>query len=318
MNLQPLTASAVDPCASASSVSIVIPTRNRCATLALCLNALPAGAREAPSLEVIVADDCSSDDTRKTVEEFRDASGWKVIYLRQERPMGANAARNAALDVAAGETIVFIDDDVLVTEGWLGKLLAGLSNECPVVSGPVQLTLEGPIVGRHREEISSYLSEILSPPHGRRGEIVPAACNMAAYRSVFDRARFDETVRPPVEENDWLERAGVQAGICPGCPRVAPQGTGRSESAPNPGRRLARGERRRLVASRPHQDSVRRAPRSRKTFAANFTPSFWARRIKRLLGRRGDRSRRIVSGSGSGGLGQTAPGAPELAMMNWR
>jgi glycosyltransferase involved in cell wall biosynthesis len=213
MNLEPVAANAVDPCPSASSVSIVIPTRNRCATLTLCLNALPAGTREVPSLEVIVADDCSSDDTRRRVEEFRNASGWKVIYLRQERPMGANAARNAALNVAGGETIVFIDDDVLVTQGWLYKLLAGLSKECPVVSGPVQLTLEGPIVGRHREEISSYLSEILSAPHGRRGEIVPAACNMAAYRSVFNRARFDETVRPPVEENDWLERAGVKAGF---------------------------------------------------------------------------------------------------------
>jgi hypothetical protein len=36
---------------------------------------------------------------------------------------------------------------------------------------------------------------------------------MAAYRWVFDRARFDEKVRPPVEENDWLERAGVRAGF---------------------------------------------------------------------------------------------------------
>ena len=208
MNLEPLAANAVDPCPSASSVSIIIPTRNRCATLTLCLNALPAGTREVPSLEVIVADDCSSDDTRKAVEEFRDASGWKVIYLRQERPMGANAARNAALNVAGGETIVFIDDDVLVTEGWLYKLLAGLSKECPVVSGPVQLTLEGPMVRRHREEISSYLSEILSPPHGRRGEIVPAACNMAAYRSVFNRARFDETVRPPSKRTTgWNEPA---------------------------------------------------------------------------------------------------------------
>lgn len=213
MNPEPLTANAVDACASASSVSIIIPTRNRCATLSLCLNALPAGTREVPSLEVIVVDDRSTDDTRKTVEAFRDASGWRVIYLRQERPMGANAARNAALNVAAGEIIVFIDDDVLVTEGWLGKLLAGLSEKCPVVSGPIQLTLEGPIVGRHRHEISSYLSEILSPPHGRRGEIVPAAGNMAAYRSVFNRARFDETLRPPVEENDWLERAGVRAGF---------------------------------------------------------------------------------------------------------
>ena len=174
-----------------------------------------------------------------------------MIYLRQERPMGANAARNAALNVAGGETIVFIDDDVLVTEGWLCKLLAGFSKKCPVVSGPVQLTLEGPIVGRHREEISGYLSEILSPPHGRRGEIVPAACNMAAYRSVFDRARFDETVRPPVEENDWLERAGLRRDLSMmlGCGTTR---HGKNKPAPNAGWRLARGKRRRLVASRPH------------------------------------------------------------------
>ena len=48
MNLEPLTANAVDPRPSESSVSIIIPTRNRCATLALCLNALPAGTREVP------------------------------------------------------------------------------------------------------------------------------------------------------------------------------------------------------------------------------------------------------------------------------
>ena len=213
MNGDPLTTNITETYSHASSISIIIPTRNRSAILAVCLDALPAGIRDLPCPEVIVADDCSSDETRKAVQEFRNASGWKVIYLRQERPMGANAARNAALNVAGGETIVFIDDDVLVTEGWLCKLLAGLSKECPVVSGPVQLTLEGPIVGRHREEISNYLSEILSPPHGRRGEIVPAACNMAAYRSVFDHARFDESIRPPVEENDWLERAGVKAGF---------------------------------------------------------------------------------------------------------
>ena len=213
MNREPLITTTGDTCSADSSVSIIIPTRNRCAVLALCLTALPAGALGVASLEVIVVDDCSSDNTRKTVDEFRNASGWKVLYLRQEHPRRANAARNAALRVAGGEIIVLIDDDVLVTEGWLCKLLAGLSEECPVVSGPVQLALEGSIVGRHREEISSCLSEILSPPHGWRGEIVPVACNMAAHRSVFDRARFDESVRPPVEENDWLERAGVHAGF---------------------------------------------------------------------------------------------------------
>jgi len=215
MTLESLDANTENTRHGGLSVSIVIPTRNRAASLRQCLAALPASACGLQSLELIVVDDCSGDGTHKVVDDFRSATGWQVRCLSQERPMGANAARNAALQAASGEVIVFIDDDVLVTDGWLCKLLAGLSKECPVVSGPVRLTLEGPLAGRHREEISSYLSEILSAPHGPRGEVVPAACNMAAYRSVFDRARFDENVRPPVEENDWLERAGVNAGFVP-------------------------------------------------------------------------------------------------------
>jgi glycosyltransferase involved in cell wall biosynthesis len=194
-------------------VSIIIPTRNRAAILARCLATLPAGARGLEFPEVIVVDDCSNDDTSKAVDEFSNTTGWQVRYLRQDHPLGANAARNAALQVAQGELIVFIDDDVLVTEGWLRKLLAGLSEQSPVVSGPVRLMTDGPIPGKHREEVSSYLSEVLVPVRGLQGEIVPVACNMAAYRWVFDRAYFDEKVRPPVEENDWLERTGVRAGF---------------------------------------------------------------------------------------------------------
>jgi len=194
-------------------VSIIIPTRNRAAILARCLAALPAGARGLEVPEVIVVDDCSNDDTSQAVDEFSNTIGWQVRYLRQDHPLGANAARNAALRVAQGELLVFIDDDVLATEGWLRQLLAGLSEQFPVVSGPVRLMTDGPIPGKHREEVSSYLSEVLVPVRGLQGEIVPVACNMAAYRWVFDRAYFDEKVRPPVEENDWLERTGVRAGF---------------------------------------------------------------------------------------------------------
>jgi glycosyltransferase involved in cell wall biosynthesis len=194
-------------------VSIIIPTRNRAAILARCLAALPDSARGLESPEVIVADDYSNDDTSKTIDDFRVASGWLVSHLRQDRPLGANAARNAALRVARGEVIVFIDDDVLVTEGWLSNLLAGLSEQFPIVSGPVRLMAAGPLLGKHREEVSTYLSEIIVPARGARGEIVPAACNMAAFRWVFDRAQFDENVRPPVEENDWLERTGTTSGF---------------------------------------------------------------------------------------------------------
>jgi glycosyltransferase involved in cell wall biosynthesis len=194
-------------------ISIIIPTRNRSAILAQCLAALPMGARGLDPPEVIVVDDCSTDDTRKTVDDFCRTTAWPVRCLRQDRPMGANAARNAALQAAHGEIIVFIDDDVLVTDGWLSKLLAGLSEQCPVVSGPVRLTLDGPVLGKHREEVQAFLGEILRSPLGFDGEAVPVLGNLAAYRTAFESAKFDETLRPPIEEADWLRRSGVQCGF---------------------------------------------------------------------------------------------------------
>ena len=197
------------------SISIIIPTRNRSSILAKCLAALPDGVLGLTPPEVIVVDDCSTDETREVVEGFGHTSGWKVQCLRQERPLGASAARNAALKIARGETIVLIDDDAIVTDGWLVKLLGALSDQTPVVTGPIRLTLEGAILGRHREEVSSYLSEVLAPPRGADGGTVPVACNMAAYRWVFDRAMFDESVKPPTEEDDWFRRAGVMATFVP-------------------------------------------------------------------------------------------------------
>jgi hypothetical protein len=117
--------------------------------------------------------------------------------------------------IARGEIIVMIDDDAIVTEDWLAKLLKRLSQESPVVSGAIRLTVEGPILGKHREEVSTFLSEVLSPPIGVNGVTVPVACNMAAFRWVFDAASFDENVRPPSEEGDWLRRAGVTAHFVP-------------------------------------------------------------------------------------------------------
>jgi glycosyltransferase involved in cell wall biosynthesis len=197
-------------------ISIIVPTRNRCAALAQCLEAIGAEAAGTHPCELLVVDDCSTDRTPEVVEAFARAGKLPVRLLRHPHPRGANAARNRALDEARGEIIIFLDDDVLVPPGWLEKLLRGFAaTGCPVVTGAVKVTTNGNLVGKHREEIQAYLGEVLSPPAGVRGETVPIACNMAALRSSFDRARFDETLRPPMEEIDWLRRAGVAAGFVP-------------------------------------------------------------------------------------------------------
>ncbi len=199
---------------SQTTASIIIPTRNRGPALGRCLEALTQQETNGCVPEIIVVDDCSTDETRAIVQQWASKVRLAIELVSQPRPYGANAARNVGLDRAKGEVILFLDDDVLVSDRWFRNMIDGLQRaNCPVVSGPIRLVAQGPIVGKHRTEIAAILGEVLTAATGFAGEVVPVACNMAAFRSVFDRARFDETVRPPVEEVDWLQRTGVSSGF---------------------------------------------------------------------------------------------------------
>lgn len=86
------------------SVSVVIPTFNRSATLPRALGSVRAQTLRPD--EVIVVDDGSTDDTPAVVERgFPD-----VTYLRQTNA-GVSAARNRGIGKSAGEWIAFLDSD---------------------------------------------------------------------------------------------------------------------------------------------------------------------------------------------------------------
>lgn len=68
-------------------------------------------------LEVIVADDGSTDDTAEAVT----ALGDRVRYLRQDN-RGVSAARNLGFHGARGDQVLFLDSDDRLTPGALAKL----------------------------------------------------------------------------------------------------------------------------------------------------------------------------------------------------
>jgi glycosyltransferase involved in cell wall biosynthesis len=198
------------------SVTIIIPTRNRASALARCLDAVSQQKTDGYVCKVVVVDDCSSDGTADLVHRLCGNYRWAMSLIKQNQPLGANSARNRALEAAEDEVVVFLDDDVVVPPEWLGTLLAGLRQAgCPVVSGAVRVNIEGAIVGKHRQEVRGYFGEVLAPPLSFDGAVVPLLGNMAALRAVFSNVKFDETVRPPLEEADWLRRAGVKASFVP-------------------------------------------------------------------------------------------------------
>ncbi|NJK34470.1 MAG: glycosyltransferase [Oscillatoriales cyanobacterium SM2_2_1] len=105
--------------------SVVIPTYNRLPILQKCLRALEDQDFTTP-YEVVVVDDGSTDETVAFLRSHR--SEFPHVRLLEQEHGGAAAARNLGVMAAAGEVIVFIDSDLVVTRTFLschGRALAG-------------------------------------------------------------------------------------------------------------------------------------------------------------------------------------------------
>jgi glycosyltransferase involved in cell wall biosynthesis len=94
-------------------ISVIIPTFNRAHCVARALKSVKA--QELSNIEVILGDDGSTDGTVEAVTSCMP----EAIVVRMKKNQGASAARNAALKLASGDFIAFLDSD----DEWLpGKL----------------------------------------------------------------------------------------------------------------------------------------------------------------------------------------------------
>lgn len=71
--------------------------------------------------ELIIVDDCSTDNTDEVVASFNDS---RIKYLHNEKNSGAALTRNRAMREAQGEWIAFLDSDDLWAPEKLQKQLA--------------------------------------------------------------------------------------------------------------------------------------------------------------------------------------------------
>ncbi len=104
--------------------SVVIATYNRSVELADTLEHLGRLAAAEP-WEVIVVDNNSSDRTQQVVEAASAAFPAPLHYVF-EGTQGKAAALNAGIRRAAGDIIVFTDDDARVEPDWLDRAGAAL------------------------------------------------------------------------------------------------------------------------------------------------------------------------------------------------
>jgi len=105
------------PTSAQPRVSIVIPVYNKIDYTAACLRSLAEHAGATP-FEVIVVDDASSD---ATAERLAQIGGIRA--LRNQHNLGFIGSCNAGAQQAQGEFVLFLNNDTVVTAGWLEALL---------------------------------------------------------------------------------------------------------------------------------------------------------------------------------------------------
>ena len=101
-------------------ISVIIPTFNRAKMVYDCVRSVLA--TNYPSIEVIVVDDCSPDDTKAQIAAAFDRDP-RVKYLRNERNSFQAASRNNGRKAAHGTYLLFLDDDNIVHPEIFSELL---------------------------------------------------------------------------------------------------------------------------------------------------------------------------------------------------
>ena len=89
--------------------------------------------------ELIYVDGASPPEVRDELRRLSEERGFRL--LRHERYLSPNEAREAALPFVSGEYTAFLDNDVLVAEGWLEGLLTCAAETGAGVVAPLYLEL---------------------------------------------------------------------------------------------------------------------------------------------------------------------------------
>jgi len=185
--------------------TVVIPVYNQLDYTRRCLESLRTHGKGI--CEIIVIDNGSMN----SMAEYLSGLDY-VKVIRNQENLGCAAAWNQGLDAAGSDWVLFLNNDVIVTSGWLEGMLE-FAEEKPVdiVSPAIR---EGPCnydVDRYAE---TFVSRMKS--HARIG-VANGIC-FAVRGTVFKKiGRFDENFRiGQFEDADFFRRAsmaGFRLGI---------------------------------------------------------------------------------------------------------
>ena len=169
-------------------VSIIILAFNQLKHTRACLESL--AAHTTVPHEIIVVDNGSTDGTPEFLKSWQ-AAHENCTVIRNESNRGFAGGNNQGLSIARGDFLVLLNNDTIVTHGWLEHLLEAFDRHPDMgIAGPVSNNVSGPQLVKaaygNLQEMPGFAEEWTRNHRGQSLEVARAVgfC-LAARREVI-------------------------------------------------------------------------------------------------------------------------------------
>lgn len=186
-------------------VSVVLNTFNRATLLPQSVESVLS--QDYPNFEIIIVDDCSTDNTAEIVATIVAEHSDQVRSIRLPKNRGLAAARNVGIRAARGPLVSFQDDDDVWLPGRLSAQVAMLNRhpECALCYG---VALQGTLDAEPTDAIYGGSGRGRTGDNFRRMlryHSILFPCATVRKQAMEDEGLFDETLET-AEDTDLLLR----------------------------------------------------------------------------------------------------------------
>lgn len=171
-----------DDVGAATLWSVVVPTFHRPALLREALSScLVLLVPENSDFEIVVVDNSQDGGASSVCERFSDP---RIRFIHEPRT-GLAFARNAGIEAARGDYLVFLDDDERVLPDWLLELHEAFENcTSDVVFGSVEPLFEDPAVENNQYIAKFYRRHLSRAPYSDVSDLLN---NVGTGNSAYKR-----------------------------------------------------------------------------------------------------------------------------------
>ncbi|HEX3624933.1 MAG TPA: glycosyltransferase [Verrucomicrobiae bacterium] len=192
-------------------ISIIIPTFNNIGLTRQCISSILSNTPQG-LYEIVVVDNASTDGTPAYLKQEEDAGNMRAIL--QSRNSGFAKGCNVGAKAAKCPVLVFLNNDTVVTEGWLSALVTAARESKAGVVGAKLLYADGTIQHAGIEFINGipdhphrHASADLPAVNKRRElDMVTGACLTTSRDLFLSIGGFDEVFQNGVEDIDYCLR----------------------------------------------------------------------------------------------------------------